>query len=96
VQHLDATGAIAPGWPAGGVLVRRGRRPVRTAPRATGAGGVIVVWRDDRSGNSRLFRGRPRKRDAGGGIPADGRQLSSGDSYDTLSRRGRRGGCFVA
>jgi len=100
VQHLDATGALAPGWPAGGVRVC-GAAGDQSAPHLAraGAGGVIVVWRDDRSGNSRLFGNAVL---AGGtlaaGIPADGRQLPSTDLYDTfiaLAADGQ-GGCFVA
>ena len=99
-QHLDANGAIAPGWPAGGVLVcgAAGDQSEPHLARA-GAGGVIVVWRDDRSGASRLY-GEVVLADGtlAAGIPADGRQLPSSDLYDTfieLAGDGQ-GGCFVA
>lgn len=50
-QHLDATGAVAPGWPLDGL-------PVAVAPDIQafpnllpdGQGGVIIAWSDGRSG----------------------------------------------
>lgn len=48
VQHFDAGGAIAPGWPAGGRSVADVAGGVRTAPSmvADGAGGVVVAWQE--------------------------------------------------
>jgi hypothetical protein len=86
VQHLDAGGAIAPGWPAGGVLVC-GAAGDQLEPHlaADGAGGVFVVWRDDRSGNPRLYAHHLLASGAlGGGIAADGAQIPSPDASDAF------------
>src|SRR5262249_6204586 len=99
VQHLDATGALAPGWPAGGVRVcgaAGNQLEPHLAPE--GAGGGIVTWRDERSGRARLFGHVVL---AGGAlasaVPADGAQIPSSDPSDTfggLASDGS-GGCFV-
>ena len=55
LQRITAAGAIAPGWPAGGVPVGVGSRE-QFAPElaSDGAGGVWVSWQDsDRAGDSR-------------------------------------------
>jgi hypothetical protein len=99
VQHVDANGGIVSGWPAGGV-------PVCDAPGAQsevrlasdGAGGVIVVWRDERDPISHLYAhavlasGTPAP-----GIPADGRQLPSSGTDDRFVEMAAdgMGGCFV-
>jgi hypothetical protein len=98
VQHLDAAGAIASGWPAGGVLVCGVAGDVSNPALARdGSGGVIVVWSDHRSGD-RLYA---HVVESGGtlaaGIPADGRQIpssSAGDTFSDLASDGQ-GGCFV-
>ena len=101
VQHLDAAGALAPGWPAGGVLVC-GAAGEQVEPHLAldGAGGVIVLWRDDPSGLVRpgLFGHIVL---AGGtlapGIPADGVRIPSSHSNDLfggLASDGS-GGCYV-
>jgi hypothetical protein len=100
VQHIHAAGVVAPGWPAEGVIVCSAPGE-RYSPYLTldGAGGVVVVWRDERSGAMRVFAHRVR---ADGilapGIPADGRQLPSGDLSDVLANLASdgQGGCFVA
>ena len=99
VQRLDPQGALAAGWPAGGVAVC-GASGIQSDPHlaSDGAGGVIVVWRDERSGGPRLFAhvvlagGTPAS-----GIPADGRALPStdlDDAFVALAGDGQ-GGCFV-
>jgi hypothetical protein len=86
VQHLEASGALASGWPAGGVLVC-GAAGNQLEPHLAldGAGGVFVLWRDDRSGNPRLYGHLVL---AGGtlapGIPGDGRQIPSSDASDAI------------
>jgi hypothetical protein len=87
VQHLDAAGAIATGWPAGGVQVC-GATGDQLEPHLArdGAGGVFVVWRDDRSGNPRLYAHHVLASGAlGGGIPADGLQIPSADASDSFA-----------
>lgn len=86
VQRLDATGAPAPGFVAGGLLVcgaGGGQFDVRLA--RDGAGGVFVIWRDDRTGNSILHATRVL---AGGGIapgiPADGQPIATTATSDVL------------
>lgn len=99
VQHINGAGAIATGWPAGGVQVcgaTGGQFEPHLAP--DGAGGVIVEWRDDRDGTSRLYANRVL---AGGtlapGIPVDGRLLQSSDRSDAFVNVASdgQGGCFV-
>lgn len=56
-QHLTASGAVAPGWPSGGVAVR-------TAPLAQdfltacsdGAGGMFIAWTDQQDVVARVSR----------------------------------------
>jgi hypothetical protein len=99
-QHLDASGAIVAGWPAGGVLVC-GAAGSQSGPHLAraGAGGVIVVWSDERSGATRLY-GHVVLADGTleAGIPADGRPLPSSDLSDTFVglTGDAQGGCFVA
>lgn len=86
VQHLDAAGAIAAGWPAEAVLVC-GAAGNQLEPHLAldGAGGVYVVWRDDRGGNPRLFGHHVLAGGTlGAGIPADGRQIPSSDASDAF------------
>ena len=86
VQHIEASGALASGWPAGGVLVC-GAAGNQLEPHLAldGAGGVFVLWRDDRSGNPRLYGHLVL---AGGTLapelPGDGRQIPSSDASDAL------------
>lgn len=49
-QRVTASGAIAPGWPDGGLLVCNAARD-QTQPMIVtdGAGGAIVVWMDNRA-----------------------------------------------
>ena len=55
VQRVDATGAIATGWPAAGLEVC-GVDANAAAPRiaADGAGGAILAWIDHRSGTTQV------------------------------------------
>jgi len=51
IQHLTSSGAIAPGWPVGGIIVcdaPQQQGPSGVAP--DGAGGVLVAWYDYRGG----------------------------------------------
>jgi hypothetical protein len=51
LQHVDANGALLPGWPAGGLVVVFGAgRRVATAISLDGQGGVVVAWDDTRDG----------------------------------------------
>lgn len=85
VQHVLASGAIAPGWPADGVVmpfVANGQR----APRVVASGtGCIVVWTDFRASptNTDIFAHRLT---ATGGFdpawPVTGRQVSSTANRD--------------
>jgi hypothetical protein len=51
VQHVDASGHIVAGWPALGRRVTTGSSlQTRPCAAADGAGGVYVVWEDDRNG----------------------------------------------
>jgi len=99
LQHVGAAGAIAPGWPAGGVQVcgaPGGQFEPHVAP--DGTGGAIVVWRDERDGTSRLYaNGVVAAGTLAPGIPADGRPLPSSDLDDrfvNLASDGQ-GGSFV-
>lgn len=99
VQHIDGTGAIAAGWPAGGVQVcgaAGGQFEPHLAP--DGAAGVIVVWRDERDGTSHLHANRVLASGTPApGIPVDGRLLPSSDLSDAfvnLASDGQ-GGCFL-
>lgn len=57
VQHVLATGALDPAWPAGGLrvspLAGTGQWDSRMAP--DGAGGILIVWSDARAGQSDMF-----------------------------------------
>ena len=51
VQHVLASGAIDPGWPAEGRAVCTARYDqADLAPVLDGRGGVILTWRDNRHG----------------------------------------------
>ncbi len=51
-QHVFASGNIDPAWPAGGrALTNTGYYRVTTAMVTDGAGGAIVSWHEDHSGN---------------------------------------------
>jgi hypothetical protein len=99
VQHIDAIGSIASGWPAGGLQLCGATGAQSNVHLAHGAaGGVIAVWNDQRDGTTRLYANAV---DAAGilivGIPIDGRQLPSdgvGDAFVNLADDAA-GGCFV-
>src|SRR5262245_33348208 len=60
VQHWTSIGTIAPGWPAGGVVVcdvpLSGSKPVyKAALVLDGGGGVFVAWSDHRLGNMNIY-----------------------------------------
>src|SRR5262249_6044043 len=80
VQHLTATGAVAPGWPAAGVLVC-GAAGLQDYPVLTtdGAGGAIVAWEDIRDGiQYDIYASRVRSDGTIPGTwPANGRLLST-------------------
>jgi hypothetical protein len=53
--RIDATGAVATGWTAGGTLVC-GQLEDQTSPTVTsdGSGGGIIAWEDGRAGNGEI------------------------------------------
>ena len=56
VQHVTASGDIAPGWPADGIAVcTEPNSQYPSALVADGQGGVIVVWVDVRGGVTTLW-----------------------------------------
>jgi len=86
VQHLDANGAIVPGWPAQGTVVRSLAGGLdRLVLKPNGAGGVFVVWVDKRAGtnvtdiyaHNVLANGS-----LAPGIPMDGRPIQSPNIRD--------------
>lgn len=53
LQRITSTGSIAPGWPSGGAPLCTAAGDQRSPSAASdGAGGVFVVWEDDRAGGS--------------------------------------------
>jgi hypothetical protein len=106
VQHLDATGAVQPGWPAEGRLVSNLAGQIvlpwgttagaKLAPN--GAGGVFVVWVDRRNGQLDLFAHDVLADGSlAPGIPADGRALASPQITDDVHvlESDAQGGVFV-
>jgi hypothetical protein len=54
--HLLADGTLDPAWPAGGLAVCTVTGPVDELTAVSdGAGGMVVVWRDQRSGNADVY-----------------------------------------
>jgi len=99
VQHLDATGAIASGWPAAGRLVRSGMGDLgRVMLAPNGQGGATLVWQDERDGGPHLYAHTVL---ADGsldpGIPANGRVLATINLNDDFSSvvSDEQGGVFV-
>jgi hypothetical protein len=99
VQHVMANGALAPGWPVGGVLAC-GASGAQSEPHLVrdGLGGVLVVWRDERGPVSNLYGTHLM---ASGivmpGLPANGVLLPSSSIDDRLVEVASdgAGGCFV-
>jgi len=57
--RLDAGGAVMPGWGAGGnVAMTEVVDPRDVQVAADGEGGAFVAWRDDRTGQDRLYASR--------------------------------------
>src|SRR5262249_60861735 len=51
-QHLTAAGAVAAGWPANGLAIcTNGSAQTSPVVESDGAGGAIIAWSDQRSGN---------------------------------------------
>jgi hypothetical protein len=74
VARLTGAGAVAAGWPTEGVPVCTAIGE-QTNPRACsdGAGGILLVWEDARSGNWDIFASRATATGARGpGWPAEG------------------------
>jgi len=99
VQHVDAAGVIPQDWPSDGVLVCGvAGEPSEPHLVPDGQGGVIVVWRDERTGVSRLYAHRVLDVGvASPAVPADGRQVATGttgDAFVNVASDGQ-GGCFV-
>ena len=99
VQHVEAGGAIAAGWPDGGVPVCGAPGPQSEVRLASdGAGGVIVVWRDERDPISHLYASRVlASGDLAPDVPVDGRPLPSSSLDDRFVEltSDAMGGCFV-
>jgi hypothetical protein len=99
VQHLDATGAIAPGWPAAGRLVRSAPGNVETVELApNGQGGAMLVWRDERNVQPHLYAHVVLADGSlAPGIPADGRALASNNLNDNFGGlvSDEQGGAFL-
>ena len=103
-QRITATGVVAPGWPAGGVLVC-GATGDQYAPvlASDGGNGAVVAWEDARLGaaNRDIFAIRINANGTlGGGWPADGRLLSvisepKDEQIPVIASDGA-GGAFVA
>lgn len=60
VQHLAASGSLAPGWPQEGVTVtsliaEQSLAPVGQFTAPDGSGGLYVMWMDERSGPAGIF-----------------------------------------
>jgi hypothetical protein len=54
MQHLDAQGAVAPGWAPGGAPVARTSGQFDPRPASDGAGGAILVWEEASRSAGRL------------------------------------------
>ncbi len=100
LQHVTASGFIAPGWPQDGVVVCS-TTGYQDAPSVTpdGAGGCFVTWIDRRSGTSLDIYAQ---HVAPSGMPAAGWPdnglavcTASGDKRSPHVVRGGAGGCFV-
>lgn len=107
VQRLDASGLVAPGWPAEGVTVASTPGLPRTVHVvADGRGGACVAWVDQHKGEDgwevqdvRVSRVLANGRVAGGwqpaGVVAGGADWPSLESRSILVADGV-GGCYVA
>jgi hypothetical protein len=99
VQRIDATGAVAAGWPAGGVQVC-GATGDQYSPHLVtdGADGVFVTWVDVRDGVSSIYSHHVLSNGAlAGGIPVDGKPLLQNAVGDALvdTRADGLGGLFI-
>ncbi len=56
LQRLAAGGAVAPGWPAGGLQVSSAGPQAQVAMAPDGAGGALLVAEDHRSGSLGLYQ----------------------------------------
>jgi len=104
VQRVTASGAISPGWPAGGVQVYSATT-YRANPRlvSDGAGGVIVAWEDGRGATVDIYASRIQGNGSlAPGWPASGVLLSYGsqsaidDEHNPMLISDGAGGAFVA
>jgi hypothetical protein len=104
VQRLDASGSVAPGWPAEGAIAARPTHdPSEVHVIADGTGGASVAWLepsyDVPTGDVRVSRvlanGRPAQGWAPEGVLAGGGQEPSLASPSVLVADGT-GGCYVA
>lgn len=97
-QHVTAQGLVAPGWPAGGIVVCNAsgsQYPTGVAP--DGAGGFLVCWDDYRSGAGDAYV----QRVSAAGVPhwtANGVAACAvaGNQYNTRLCSDRMGGAIVA
>jgi hypothetical protein len=97
VQHFDAAGSVAPGWPLVGRAVRSVAGNIEKLMLApNGVGGVFVVWEDLRGGQRHLFAsGVLADGSLAPGIPADGRPLGSPQTTLATVMSDEQGGLFV-
>ena len=86
-QHVLASGAVDPAWPASGLsLCAAANDQLPPMIASDGAGGAIVAWQDNRTGNSDIYAQHAL---AGGAVdpawPADGRALCSATNTQTYA-----------
>lgn len=98
VQRVTPAGAVAPGWPTGGLRVSSACRQYGRAIVADGSGGAFIVWNDEVSqayAQHVLASGN-----IASGWPPEGRRLFSPDTYQmdpTVVSDGSGGAlCFVS
>ena len=76
-QHVTASGAVAPGWPASGLgICTASGSQYMPAAVSDGTGGAIIAWVDPRGGNTDIYAMRVNGDGTfPAGWPANGRQL---------------------
>jgi hypothetical protein len=97
LQHITSTGAVAAGWPAGGLAICT-TPEVQTKPAlALESGAAIVVWQDGRNGTPDIYA---QKVSAAGAIQwtADGAPVcaASGSQSEPTLAGDKAGGAIVA
>lgn len=98
-QHVSATGAIAPGWPADGLaLCTHASTQNDPAIASDGVGGAYLVWADPRTGSSDIYALRLVSGGLAPGWPADGRGVctAAGEQLNPVVVGDGAGGALVA